>query len=174
MKGNYFLMLLILLGACGGAKRVDDNTTPEKLAETILSAVIRNDTTLLSKYTIQDREEIKVFFIKFWEQDKLTEGRLRAADRITNDRPNVIKSLEQVRNEFRQGGMPDWSDVKLELINYSESEKSPSLINGVKINFSNGKFIGVIRIDRFAELERGWVLLDPLTFDYYGPNLFGQ
>lgn len=174
MKSYFLLMLLFILGACGGSRKVDDNTTPEKLSETILSALIHNDTTLLAKHTFADREDVKVFFTKYWDRGKLTEGYLKNVDRINGARPNVIESLERVRNRFQEKGLSDWDGMTIKNVEFSEAQRGASLANDVKIQFTNGEFVGVIITKGFAQMERGWVLLHPLQFQYYGANPFGR
>ena len=174
MKSYFILILLLVLGACGSAVKVDDNTTQEKLAETILSAVIHNDTTLLAKHTFTNRDDLKVFYEKFWETDELQHWHIKNLNRINEARPTINKSFERVRERFSQKGLEDWDGMTLKNVEFSETERGSKLAKDVKIQFTNGEFIGVIVSKGFAQMERGWVLLHPLQFQFYGANTFGR
>lgn len=169
-KLTLLIFLLSSVVACGGAKKVEDNSSPEALGKTILSAITHNDQELFAKYVPADEQKIRDFYQLYLKTNKLDTYQEEALQKMVERRPNTLASVKEVHQKFREGGLNDWSDVEFINVKYESQNKGANAITGLRVNFNNGDFTGTIHIGEAVEMENGWMITTRLRFEYYGPN----
>lgn len=118
------LLSIVLISACGGGT-LNDNSTAEKLAQTVLSAIKENDPDRLSDKYFTDASNLKEHYKTLLELDADTDRQL---ERMIENLMDMPVHIEDVRKRFSQKGLSDWSDVEFSKITFEDVSR-----NNVKV-----------------------------------------
>lgn len=170
-KTNFILQsVLALLFACGGAKNVDDNTTPELLSQTVLTALRQKDKSMFEKYVVQNREELKTFLSSFYNKE-LSSGHLKSIDKHMEKVPAIIQSFDFTLKRANENGLSDWSGVQFKDMTFRDASKNGKLMYAdVKIQFTKDDYLGVLLMENIIQTESGWKLYKPIKLTNYSLN----
>ena len=163
-KFNLMLLLVfaLVLSACGGGK-VDDNSTNERLAETMFSAIKYNDVELYKKYfeTMEDVE----WKVANWEGFNGDYSR-RFHERMGDKHAEL---LERIRSEFKQNGFTDWDNAEFDMLTFQEADNSGHKLSRFnKVVFTDGdNGRGTISFTLMYENDNGWVISTFPEFSNY-------
>ncbi|WP_339697236.1 hypothetical protein [uncultured Roseivirga sp.] len=167
MKKLTMLLSIVLMSACGGGT-VNDNSTAEKLAQTVLSAIKENDPDRLSDKYFTNASNLKEHYKTLLELDADTDRQL---ERMIENLMDMPVHIEDVRKRFSQKGLSDWSDVEFSKINFEDvSRNNVKVYSRTMVEFTNGEFGGVIGIGEMTETEDGWKLTTAPRYSQYGRN----
>ena len=145
------LTFLFILSAC--SDKIDDNSTHEKLAQTLFSAIKYNDLELYSKYQ-ESQESID------WKKENWKDYRSDYAERrLKNNTGKEAEYLERIRKEFQEKGMTNWESAKFEMVQFESAENNGyPMARYNKIVFKDGDGgTGEIGITLMHAMDDGWI-----------------
>lgn len=114
----YFVCVTFILVACGPTK-IDDNSSPSKLGETLFCAIQTNDQELYLKhfYTEEDVEH----YLTGSEADENTKKKER--ERQQERSKSIARTLQSIRLQAESKGVTDWSKAKFLRVTYDTRDK---------------------------------------------------
>jgi hypothetical protein len=161
----YLLAIVLVLTACGSG-HMNDNSTPEKLAETVLSAIKENDPDILSDKYFTNSGKLKEHYQVILDVDVDTDRQLERMIQRLSDMPAHI---EDIRKRFSENGLSNWSDVKFSKMTFDDiSRNNVKVYSRTMVEFTNGEFGGVINIGEITETKDGWKLTTAPRYSQYG------
>ena len=160
MKKLLFLFISFLMISCGSNGDLG-NQTPEDLGKSVLQALKTNDNELFQNYvyTVYEVE----FIANNSERYKNKESVLKRLDKL-NDR--LRKADTEIKKQASQRGLNDWSKVEFSHLNFKLNSDNLSAKNTV-LYFTNGEFLGSIRLRGIVKSDRGWYMAGVPVFGKY-------
>ncbi|GAB4237838.1 MAG: hypothetical protein Tsb0034_13140 [Ekhidna sp.] len=170
-KTNFTLLsVLALLFACGGAKNVDDNSTPELLSQTVLTALRQNDKPTFEKYIVQSKDELEAYLTGYYGRE-LSSGLRKPVDEWDERKEPIIKSFDFTLKRANENGLSDWSGVQFKDMTFRDvSKNGKAMYADVKIQFTKDDYLGVLLMENIIQTENGWKLYKPIKLTNYTLN----
>ncbi|WP_203256436.1 hypothetical protein [Hyunsoonleella ulvae] len=154
------LIIIFLFTSCISDGDVG-NVTPEDLGKSVLYALKQNDKDLFTEY-IYTKYEVE-YFIKNYGKPINAE---RARNRHEEYYPKLIEAFDEIKADAISKGLTNWDNVEFSKVSYSPRSNGIEA-RSTRLEFTNGKFIGTIKLSTINKSDKGWFMAGVPSFSNY-------
>lgn len=153
--------LLIILTSCNSLTDFG-NKTPEDLGKSVLQALKTNDNEMFQEY-VYTMHEVNFMLSN---NEKAIKNKKGILERFEEYNERLRKVDGEIKKQASQNGLNDWSNIEFSHLNYALNSDDISAKNTV-LYFTNGEFLGSIRLRGIYKSDRGWFMAGVPKFGKY-------
>lgn len=161
MKKVLVLLFILLINACSSPGDAG-NEIPEDLGKSVLHALKTDDNALFQNY-VYTMHELEFMFENDEKAKKNENAILKRFDEYDE---RLRKADSEIKKQASQKGLNDWSEVEFSHLNYKLNSDEVSAKDTV-LYFTNGEFMGSIRLRSIYKSDRGWFMAGVPAFNKY-------
>ena len=140
-----------------------NNTSPEKLAKSVVQTLIREDKKAFQAFAVPEKEALLEFFGKKLPEHKRAKATREINENYKGIKSKVARSWNDVYDDGLRDGI-DWESVKYEQVEYEPVEEKGIHSTDIYITISSDTGDYIIKIDDSLRIGPYWHIFDGMRW----------